>query len=45
MVIFFCDENTIRPDLALGHMAGKSGSCMPVYWKTVCFKISIIYDS
>ena len=30
MVIFLCDENTIRPGLALGHMAGKTGSSMPV---------------
>jgi len=30
MVIFLCDENTIRPGLAQGHMAGKTGSSMPV---------------
>ena len=39
MVIFLCDENTIRPDIALGHMAGKTGSSLQIL--KILFKVPI----
>ena len=43
MVIFFCQVNTIRPDLALGHMAGKTGSSMPVCIGKLSVKKQALY--